>query len=268
MIKWKLYPIWLNLIPLPFSISFFLNWLAYWTHSTLSWTRLTPSWTPPTPSWTPSTPSWTHSTPSWTHSTPSWTQSTIVSLTSSSLTSKTPMSCSTIYGQAGTQTTATRRTGYRRTARLFNIYHLLPLDATTYKVFLCHCIIELVSSRLQNWIDMFLWLFIRLLLELIRLLLELLWLLLELILLDLLWHQKILYLVAPFMGKQVLKRRSSNGSAVGPPGQSIYTICSPLMLQHIKFSSVIASLNWLVPSRLQNWIDMFLWLYLLWHQKL
>ena len=127
----------------------------------------------------------------------------------------------------------------------------------------------LVPSRLQNWIDMFLWLFIRLLLELfrllfelIRLLLELLRLLLELILLDLLWHQKILYLVAPFMGKQVLKRRSSNGSAVGPPGQSIYTICSPLMLQHIKFSSVIASLNWLVPSRLQNWIEMFLWLFI------
>ena len=114
----------------------------------------------------------------------------------------------------------------------------------------------LVPSRLQNWIDMFLWLFIRLLLELIRLLLELLWLLLELILLDLLWHQKILYLVAPFMGKQVLKRRSSNGSAVGPPGQSIYIICSPLMLQHIKFSSVIASVNWLVPYWLQHWFDL------------
>ena len=71
-------------------------------------------------------------------------------LSLSSLTSKTPISCSTIYGQAGTQTTATRRTGYRRTARLFNIYHLLPLDATTYRGFLCHCIIELVSSRLQN----------------------------------------------------------------------------------------------------------------------
>ena len=124
----------------------------------------------------------------------------------------------------------------------------------------------LVPSRLQNWIDMFLWLFIRLLLELfrllfelIRLLLELLRLLLELILLDLLWHQKILYLVAPFMGKQVLKRRSSNGSAVGPPGQSIYTICSPLMLQHIKFSSVIASVNWLIPYLHQNWIE-FLYL--------
>ena len=83
---------------------------------------------------------------------PSWTHSTL-SLTSSSLTSKNPISCSTIYGQAGTQTTATRRTGYRRTARLFNIYHLLPLDATTYRGFLCHCIIELVSSRLQNWIE-------------------------------------------------------------------------------------------------------------------
>ena len=66
----------------------------------------------------------------------------------------------------------------------------------------------------------------------------------------LLWHQKLLYLVAPFTGKQVLKRRSSNGSAVGPPGQSMYIICSPLMLQHIKVSSVIASLNWLFSSRL------------------
>ena len=63
----------------------------------------------------------------------------------------------------------------------------------------------------------------------------------------LLWHQKLLYLVAPFMGKQVLKRQRPDGLVTaGLPGQSIYIICSPLMLQHIKLSSVIASLNWLV----------------------
>ena len=94
------------------------------------------------------TPSWTHSTPSWIHSTPSWTHSNL-SLTLSSLTSKTLISCSTIYRKAGSQTTVIRRNG-RRTARLFNIYHLLPLDATTYKVFFCHCIIELIGSFMTS----------------------------------------------------------------------------------------------------------------------
>ena len=82
----------------------------------------------------------------------------------------------------------------------------------------------------------------------------------------LLWHQKLLYLVAPFMGKQVLKRQRPDGLVTaGLPGYSIYIICSPLMLQHIKFSSVIASLNWLVPSLHQNFTDLLfelIWLIL------
>ena len=138
------------------------------------------------------------------------------------------------------------------------------------------------------------------------------WLLLEIIRLflwlPLLWHQKILYLVAPFMGKQVLKRQRPDGLVTaGLPGYSIYIICSPLMLQHIEVFYVIASLNWFLqdfkielsflllssqvlpvsfssfsififPSLHSNsswthWlllelIRLFLWLPLLWHQKL
>ena len=124
----------------------------------------------------------------------------------------------------------------------------------------------------------------------------------------LLWHQKLLYLVAPFMGKQVLKRQRPDGLVTaGLPGYSIYIICSPLMLQHIEVFYVIASLNWFLqdfkielsflllssqvlpvsfssfsifnfPSLHSNsswthWlllelIRLFLWLPLLWHQKL
>ena len=81
--------------------------------------------------------------PSWTYLTPS--------LNWSSLTSKNLISCSTNYGQAGSQTTESRWLGGHRTARLIDINHLLTLDATTYKIFFCHCIICRLKKNIASF---------------------------------------------------------------------------------------------------------------------